>query len=291
MNPFDKVIVASNEDPAYIDFWPIVSWCYRAMFPWASVELALLSNRTPGDLLLSRLAEFGVVHVFPIVDGIAQKHQSKMLMHAAPQLSPDTVCYVDGIDYIPINRDWILGFVNQRESGRFLLVGSEVYKGQKQLPPGIMPSSHMTAEGWMFQELTNPDMLPWEEWLLDIPDIRSAKFMEEEAIAKIRNSRDVAVDFQEIPRNLNVARDTIDRATWSAIDRERLGRGEFKRIHSPRPYRDYAAFYAIVEEWVIEHYNAETPPPNTILSREFDLGPPINVAPPAQRKRGRRSRR
>lgn len=277
MNPLgvDLVILSANEHWLYLDFWPMASYAYRTAFPGVRVLLVFLSERHDDDPFVTQLREYGEVVVVAPVRDIPQAAQTKMVRywHAARQGS--AVCYIDDIDWIPIDREWHADKVAQRKPGSLLLVGQEVYGAGHD---GQAPASQMTAEGDVFRALFNPDDLEFPSYLKSLggrserhQDIYSRVnhegmesttdqerlpgrylFSDEALIVALRQECPVPVTSAR--RGYEPGKDTIDRACWESLDLVKLARGGYIGAHTGRPWADCIAGNDAIVDYIRRRY-------------------------------------
>jgi hypothetical protein len=276
--PFDRVVISCNENPLYIDFWPIISWAYKAIFPEIPVELAFLTWREPEDPFLAKLREYGPVTCYRSEKMLPEAGQTKMLRYFHAMQQPDVVSYCDDIDLLPLRRDWIISKTQNRPPGHLLLVGSEVYGGHQ----GKAPASQMTAEGRVFQQLLNPDNLDFVKMCLQWvgrpgphQDINSKVYHEgsdcptdaetlnytlfsDEALIEALRVENPVPEHHEI-RGFNVNRDTMDRAAWDP-NLQLLEQGHYIQSHMVRPYRAHQAKIQPILDYIAKTYNVDPAP-------------------------------
>jgi len=103
----DQIILSTNEDPTYMDFWPIVGWAYSKMFPDVTIHLAFLTNRVEDNELVTEFRRYGKVTLFRPVDGYPEFGQAKMIRFLLASQQESDVCYIDDIDLFPLSKEFI----------------------------------------------------------------------------------------------------------------------------------------------------------------------------------------
>lgn len=268
------IILSCNEDPTYSEFWKPVSQAYKAMFPSATVHLAFLTNRAEDDDLVMDFREYGKVTLFPILPDIPEFGQAKMIRFILASQQERETCYIDDIDLLPLQKDFITSKLNIRPDYVLLCVGAEVYGWQ-----GMCPVSQMTAEGHIWKRFINPKDLGYSDlihsWTGYFYDIRE-KINIEQTATPDGFKNDIYFSDERLLRRLlrenpvptlNIARGydnyldaTIDRATvvkntdeW-IFDREKLSVGGFVNAHCARPYSQFKTQMEPLINYVSENY-------------------------------------
>lgn len=278
----DRVVLSVNESWLYFDFWPLVAYAYRTIFPEMAVTLVFLTERLENDPLVAVMRTHGDVVLLRPVRHITQAAQTKMARYWYAATRGDEVCCTDDIDEIPISRDLRLDKFRRRWPGSILFVGSEVYEGDGgQAPAGIT-----TAEGRVFRALLNPDGLPFGEWLdtfrggasdimsrtqhegmectTSMEALGTQMFSDERLLAGLRKQRPVPETYAA--RGYDVGRDTIDRSYMGFYDKGRLEQGAYVSAHVPRPYAEHKDVTDAVMGYIKARY-AGGPLPSVIGRR------------------------
>ena len=247
MGAIDKIILSSNEDPTYLEFWKPVSWAYKMM--GYDVELALLTNRDDNSEIVKECRKHGDVTLFKPVPHIGEFAQAKMIRYLLASQQGEKVCYIDDIDLFPLSKDFIDGKVRARPKDHLLCVGGEVYTNN-----GCYPASQMTAEGYIWKEIINPSDLPYEKLVekwdepptfdrrekISIPlDMANDNYFSDErllrrlitysGVKKFEMQRGYGGDIKDVLDN------TLDRYDWR-IDQNKLDNHGYLNAHCSRPY-------------------------------------------------------
>jgi hypothetical protein len=272
----DRVVLSVNESWLYFDFWPMVAYAYRTIFPECLVTLVFLTERLEHDPVVAAMRQHGeVVLVRPVKD-ITQAAQTKMARYWYAAQRDGEVCYIDDIDEVPIDREWHLSKTRQRKPGSMLYVGSEVYHGEG----GQAPASQMTAEGHIFRQLFNPGGLPFPEWLYSLRGhamnidsrtyhegmecttsaeaMNAPLFSDEQIILELRKERPTPETYAT--RDYHVGVNTIDRSYMAMFSRERLEAGGYLCAHTGRPYADHREANDMIVDYIRRRYSGGPAP-------------------------------
>lgn len=278
----DKIILSSNEDPTYFEFWPIVSWAYKKMFPTVEVCLAFVTKRTENDPVVTEARKHGTVVLFRPIDDVPEGHQAKVARFIYASQQVGAVCYIDDIDLFPLRSDFITDkldtWVSHLEygNGALLCVGGEVYGFT-----GTYPISQMTAPGWIFEKFINPKDLSYDQLIRSWKD--KAEFDDRENINIWPDMVGDRVDYYfsderllrrllfhnpvpklELPRGYtDYLESTIDRHTlnketdvWE-FDHQKLKDGGYVNAHCVRPYSKYKEQFAPLFAYINRNYGQD----------------------------------
>lgn len=152
---FDRVILSSNDNPKYIEFWPLVSKGWRTFFGDVDVWLALVAPE--GKFDLKELRKHGNVERYDPVPNIPTSNQAKVARyHLAATWNDDSVVMTNDLDLLPLQRAYVDSF--QRQPGYLLAVGTELYIGPES---GKFTAGYLTAESSVWRTLVNPINFGW----------------------------------------------------------------------------------------------------------------------------------
>jgi len=97
----NRVILSTNNNPDYIEFWPVVAPVWQAM--GIRPTLALIADENcPIDTSL------GDVVRFDPIPGMPESFQAQTVRLLLPILFPDDVCIISDIDMIPISKSYFV---------------------------------------------------------------------------------------------------------------------------------------------------------------------------------------
>lgn len=262
----DQIILSTNEDPTYMDFWKPVAFAYSRMFPEAKVHLAFLTNREEDDPLVEDFRKSGMVTLFKPIPDMQEFSQAKMIRFILAARQGYDVCYIDDIDLFPLVKSFITSKTDQRPAGHLLCVGGEVYNHN-----GCYPVSQMTAEGVVFKQFINPNYLPYKQVMRSYrgrtlfdrrenPDIeldfaKDSYFSDERLIRRLISK--APVPKFEVERGYkNFLEATLDRYKWE-VNMEKLKNHGYVNAHGVRPYSKNVEEYVPLLQYIEENYPAK----------------------------------
>lgn len=260
----NQIILSTNEDPKYMEFWKPVSWAYKKMFPDVTVHLAFLTNRDENDPLVKEFREYGKVTLFKPLPYIQEFSQAKMIRFILASQQGKDVCYIDDIDLFPLVKSFITLKTDARPKNNLLCVGGEVYNHN-----GCYPVSQMTAEGKTWKKFINPNDLSYEalfnEWAntpvmfdrredVNIPldwD-KDSYFSDERLLRRLLHHSDINI--YKLERGYaNFLKSTVDRYDWNIV-RDNLFAHRYFNAHCLRPYSQYLEEHKPLLEYIEKNY-------------------------------------
>lgn len=138
----DRVILATDAHPDYIEFWPTVAKAWQNM--GIKPTLALIAH---ADVQIDESLG-DVVRVEPI-DGIPTSFQAQTIRLLLPTLYPDDGCILSDIDMIPLNRAYFVDSVAHCPDDSFVVYRDKAYHEHEQK----YPMCYLAAQGSTFQEI------------------------------------------------------------------------------------------------------------------------------------------
>lgn len=257
----DQIILSTNEDPVYMNFWKPVAWAYKKIFPDVQIHLAFLTNRSEEDELVKEFRQYGKVTLFKPLEDVPEFGQAKMIRFILASQQGDSVCYIDDIDIYPLSRSFITDKTSKRQKGKLLCVGGEVYNND-----GRYPVSQMTAEGYIWKELINPRGLSYidlintfkgntlfdarEDIMIELDFSKDSYFSDERLIRRLL--AETLIPIQEMRRGYdNFLESTLDRFRWE-VNLEKLNNHVYFNAHGIRPYKEKE--YEPLRQYIINNY-------------------------------------
>ncbi len=241
------VYLSTNDDPLYVQFWPIVATVWRK---WGYTPLLSLVTDKPREEW-QWMEEYGEVFQYDPRPEIPAPNWAKVSRFFNYYRYPEKGIGSD-IDMIPLNKDY---FDSLFEYDGFVIGAYDSYKGQTwagEDPFRKFAGCYMVADGETWREIVNPQNLSEDELVKSFYDIREfcedgiykegINFEEfsEESLIRVLLKR-WGGDTVKLKRpggwNPRAVR-RIDRAQWE-IDPQKLKEGYYLDCHSLRPLEDH----------------------------------------------------
>ena len=165
---FNRVVLSSDTNPKFLDFWPLVAKGWRTFFKGVEVWLAVVGEAK--DLDLAELARHGNVVRYQPVPGVPISNQAKLARyHLAATWCDDSVVMTNDIDLLPLQTEYWSSLVKTRKTGHLLAMGAELYTGDES---GKFTAGYLTAESYLWMRLVNPLCNEWLDFVKGFSGLR-----------------------------------------------------------------------------------------------------------------------
>ena len=242
---FDRIILSSDANPKFIEFWPLVARGWRTFFGDIEVWLALVTPE--GKFNLADLRQHGHVEHYEPVPGIPTGNQAKIARyHLAATWNDNSVNVINDLDLLPLQSLYLTALLGHRPPGHLLTVGAELYTGPET---GKFTAGYLTAESSVWKTLVNPLGLSWAAFVNGFVGMRVFDHKEDVTRSVHHENPDTFSDESllrallslnpvpviHLPRGYNpyTAR-ALCRANWM-FDPKKLADGTYVEAHLLRP--------------------------------------------------------
>ena len=240
----DRVILSTNDDPRYIQFWPMVAKAWKEIVG-VQPTLALI-----GDESVQVDESLGDVIRFEPIEGLPDGQYAQAVRLLLPALFEDETCIVSDIDMVPLTKKYFTESIQDVPEENFA-----VYRDGIRMPARGYDGEdgyryvmcYTAAKGSVFKEVFNvnnvediPAMIKhWYSfgWERDTDERFLFKALHEWPAFSARCSRLGHVVNRRITRIIR----TPDRGLRFRYDRKLLKEGYYIDAHMPRPYKKYKA--------------------------------------------------
>jgi len=221
-----RVILSTNNNPLYLEFWPVVAplWEARGLRP----TLALIADENcPIDTSL------GDVIRFPPLPDVPEPLQAQVIRLFLPSLFPEEGCLISDIDMLPISPSYFKEGASGCPEEGFLVYrdGAEGYDGMK------FPMCYVAAKGRVFSDIFQVFSLEEiseriREWA------RQGYGWNTDEVMLYRSAIAWEKNGGLIVRLGHGAGGRLDRGNWQT-DISSIRISDYIDCHCPRPYSDY----------------------------------------------------
>jgi hypothetical protein len=216
-------IHGSNNNPLYLDFWPVISKVWREKFNVIPV-LGLVGNEDGGlyddgnGLVLK--VKLDETHDSALSSQIVRMYATKYF---------DDNCIISDIDMIPISKKYFIDQFEEFTNDDILVMSSH---HPQMVKINQYPMCYVVGQGKKLSKIFDCNT-SWPEFYQKIPKLGwySDQVYLYECISKY-GTKNIKFPF----RSFNG--DRIDRMSWS-YNIDRLNAGEYIDCHSLRPYNIY----------------------------------------------------
>lgn len=229
MNAFKltRVIVASDANSTYIEFWPIVASVWQKV-TGLKPTLAFI-----GDESFPLSVKEGDVIRFTPIKGIPTSTQAQCIRLLLPALFPDDFCLISDIDMIPLQKKYFIDSVNSLPEDCFAVYRNKAYGNNYPQ----YPMCYLAAQGKTFAEIFNVHSKKDIQKVIKEWHAAGYGYTTDERMLYHKlhawayfNSRCILLNHEVGPR--------IDRVDWR-YDKEKLHNGHYIDSHMLRPYSKY----------------------------------------------------
>lgn len=139
----NRVVLATNQNPNYVQFWPVVAPIWKKM--GFQPTLALIADNY-GDVDTT----LGDVLLFPVLSDVPESLQAQAIRLLVPALYPDEGCLIADIDMLPISSEYLRLGAKDCPDGAFLVYRDNAYWNEAMCR---WPMCYVAAKGAVFQEI------------------------------------------------------------------------------------------------------------------------------------------
>jgi hypothetical protein len=145
----DRVILSSNDNPLYLEFWPYAAKAWTQLIG-IKPTLALI-----GDETVHVDESLGDVIRFKPLPGVPTGLHAQLIRLLLPAYFPNDGCIISDIDQLPINKSYFIDQVRDISNNKFVIYNNLAYGPDAQR----FAMCYVAALGKTFKEVFNiPDI-------------------------------------------------------------------------------------------------------------------------------------
>lgn len=223
----DYVLVGSDMNPYYLDFWPTISKVWSQVFKVKPV-LGLICDEE-SDLYED---EFGLIKKFKKVEGVNVGLQSQIVrFYLANFLSGN--CLISDIDMLPLSKEYFESTCSMVDSENIIIHSSD---NPECLEKNMYPMCYVAATSQVFKKVFDLN-LTWEEFCKLLHDREEIWFTDQKYLfEKINKYNELYKNVIFLKRGWNGPADRrIDRVNW-IYNPKAVTSGAYIDSHLLRPY-------------------------------------------------------
>jgi hypothetical protein len=225
----DYVIVGSDTNPMYLEFWDVISKVWREKFNVIPV-LGLICDED------SEIYEdkYGLVKKFKQVKGVDAALQSQIVRLYLPKFL-DGKCLISDIDMIPLSPKYFHENLLKVNNENIVIYSSD-NKGCQQ--SDMYPMCYISAHSNTFKNVLSLE-IGWDEFVLSQNDRKQGWYTDQkfifEKINQYNQEKNNCIFLNRGWLISGSAEKRIDRIKWD-YDSEKVKEGYYIDCHSLRPY-------------------------------------------------------
>lgn len=137
----DRVILATDANPTYIEFWPVVARAWQNIVGLRPTLALIADDSVTVDETL------GDVIRFAPIPGVATAQHAQIIRLFLPFYFPDDGCIISDIDMIPLNKDYFIQSIASVPDSCFVVYRDKAYG------TALFPMCYNAALGKTFAEI------------------------------------------------------------------------------------------------------------------------------------------
>lgn len=226
----DYVLIGSDTNPYYFDFWPTVSKVWSQVFKVKPV-LGLISDED------SEIYEdqFGLVKKFKKVEGIDIGLQSQIVRFYLANFLEGN-CLISDIDMLPLSKNYFEGTCSRLNSENMVIHSSD---NPECLKANMYPMCYVAANSTVFKNTFDLN-LSWEDFCNLLHNRNETWYTDQKYLfEKVNQYNEINKNVIFLKRGWNGPADRrIDRINWR-YNPERVNSGFYIDSHLLRPFAQY----------------------------------------------------
>jgi len=224
------VLMGSDTNPMYLEFWPVVSKIWKEVFGIIPV-LGLICDED-SELYED---EFGLVKKFKNINGVNSGLQSQIVRFYLPKYL-DGVCLISDIDMLPLSPTYFKNNSEKQTEDNIILYSSD---NPECLRAKQYPMCYFSADSKLFPKVFDID-LNWEQFCMYLSIRNEGWFTDQRYLYdKVNEYKNKTNNVIFLNRGWNpTAIDRIDRVNWK-YDEDKVKKYGYIDSHSLRPYSKY----------------------------------------------------
>lgn len=251
----DRVILSSNNNETYYGFWNSLSKVYLEKFKIRPTLVWVGNEQEIKDCEISD--KYGDILIIEPNPNYPVSAQCTIANFYATRLFPDEVCFICGIDQVPLSQIFIKDLISDFNNQDYVMLISDAYlPNHWSNENGTSPSSYHISKGSSFNEIYNFD----DSFFLEVNKIFELGTLEK-YLNKSKNRvisedywgidesyfsymlrgyhGDVKIISKDYFKLLKERRIECFRSSETPYDLEKLKNGWYSESHLCRPYKNH----------------------------------------------------
>ncbi len=225
----DRVILASDANPTYLQFWPLVARAWQQLIGVRPTLILIADEDVKVDETVG-----DVIRLKPI-SGVPTATYAQCVRLLAPAYFEDEVCIISDIDMLPLNRDYFFDSIQDIPDDSFVVYRDKAYgPGSKRFP-----MCYNAGKGSVFKSIFRFNSVTHIPILIKAWVEKGLGWHTDEILltAYIRNWQGLN-DHCVFLGHTSMESRRIDRANW-IYNKTRLSKNYYIDAHMVRPLDQY----------------------------------------------------
>jgi hypothetical protein len=151
----DRVILSTNNNPTYYQFWNPLSKLYKENFGITPTLIFIGSEKELESLELSR--DYGDILRQEIVTSKDVSWTTTWALFYFTKFFPNDVCLINGIDQIPMGSKFLIDYIKDIKDDKYVMLIDDAYKIMNSRKDwsegGHSPSAYHIGKGELFNKV------------------------------------------------------------------------------------------------------------------------------------------
>lgn len=139
----DRVILSSNDNPMYLQFWPLVANAWQKLIGIKPTLILIAEDNIQVDETVGE-----VIRLKPI-SGISTASYAQIIRLLAPIFFENEISIISDIDMLPLNKDYFINSVKDIPDDKFVVYRDMAY-GKDSLR---FPMCYNAGKGYLFKDI------------------------------------------------------------------------------------------------------------------------------------------
>jgi hypothetical protein len=221
MNKIDYVVISSDDNPLYKDFYPIVANQWKR-FGFRTYYINITDKNEVSE------DEYGIVHKIKALDFVSTGFQSQVVRLFACNLISGNLLMSD-VDMLPLNEEYFNQYLEELQEKKII-----VYSGQPYNDTPYYPMCYVLGHSSAFVEILNLKKVTFHNYCTNLLEKYGENWNTDEHFMYEK--------FQAQIKLINVKKrdylSRIDRSNWK-FKPKKITKGYYVDSHMLRPYLKY----------------------------------------------------
>jgi hypothetical protein len=221
--------MGSNDNPTYLDFWPVVSKVWKEVFKITPV-LGLISD-TDSDLYDDGN---GLIKKFKSIKGVDSALQSQIVRIFLPKFLNGNSLLSD-IDMLPLSKKYFIEQFHNFDDNKFYVLSSD---NPECIEDNQYPICYNLGNKIMYEKIFDLNK-SWSDFVIELNNMGNGWVTDQKFLFQKITQYESQKEIIKLNRGWNPwAINRIDRINWF-YDKKMVISGEYIDSHLLRPYNNY----------------------------------------------------